>query len=474
MAEERLTALGAWYLDAFPAVRQELGLSFGGFGPRGGPERDRRRSEAREWAAKIGEGPGMRLARRALRQADDAQSAALAESVLTALMQSELRESDREEVWRSIPPALAGEVAPGQDPRAIDQASRAAALAAGLLIAIGARPELSEEGDEKARAFMALEHFVRRLDAARATAQIASPMGPHALHERMWDEFGRYIVPKELAEAALMRLEAELLEAGRIAREIRPGRDIAEILADMSEDCPEGPQELMAAYEAAQAELLEAVGGDFPAVESPEWRLGPAHLHGLLPLAAYVMGGGKYKGRMLVFAGQGPMQAMHMRSRLVLTTAMGGLPGSHLLFSLAGRGDIVQRILLSPYTAPGWSQYAVGYVAERLNRPKVMLLHALDAAQRAARAFADVALHAELADEQRILELLGRSQGLPEEFQRAELAAIWRQPLSGAGPFWLAEELAREVRGRVAAGESPAAAHQRILDRGGMPEEMEA
>ncbi len=474
MAEKQLAALAAWYLEAFPAVRQELGLPFQGFGPRSAPDLERRQAEAREWAGKIGEGPGMRLARRALRQAADGGPASLAEAVLTALVQSELRDESREEVWRAIPDALAGAIGPGQDPRALDQAARAAALAAGLLIAVGAKPEESEAGEPKARAFMALEHYVRALDGARAGAALAGPMGPHAFHELMGDELGRYIVPKELAEAALVRLEAELMEVSRLGREIAPGRDIAEILEDMGEDCPEGPQELMAAYEDAQAEVLRAVGGDFPQAPGPEWQPGPAHLHGLVPLTAYVPGGGARGGRMLVFAGQGPMQVMHMRSRLVLTTAQGGLPGSHLLFSSVGTEDLTRRIVLSPYVALGWSQYAAGYVAERLERPKVRLLQALDAAQRAARAFADVALHAGLAEERRILELLGRPQGLPEEFQQAELAAIWRQPLLGAGPFWLEQAIAEEVRRRVAGGESPAAAHARILGRGGLPEEVEA
>ena len=474
MAEAQSGALGAWYLEAFPAVRQELGLPFGGFGPRDAAERERRRAQAREWAERIGEGPGMRLARRALRQAEDLGPGSIAEAVLTALVQSELRDEDREAVWRAIPDALAGAVGPGQDPRALDQAARAAALAAGLLIAIGAKPEESDQGEAKAEAFMALEHYVRALDAARQTASPGDPIGAHAFHDLMWDELGSYVVPKELAEAALLRLDAELLEVARLGREIAPGRDIAEIIEDMGEDCPEGPQELMAAYEEAQAEVLGAVGGDFPAVRGLEWRPGPAHLHGLLPLTAYVPGDARSPGRMLVFAGQGPMQVMHMRSRLVLTTAQGGSLGSHLLFSSVPAQDLVSRIMLSPYIALGWSQYAAGYAAQRLERPKVQLLQALDAAQRAARAFADVALHAGLADERRILDLLGRPQGLPEEFRQAELAAIWRQPLLGAAPFWLEQAIGEEVRRRVAGGESPAAAHGRILQRGGLPEEVGA
>ncbi len=473
MAEGRQEALTSWYLGAFPVVRQELGLTFQGFGPSGAAALDRRRAEAEDWAREIGEGPLRRVARRAVLEAGDSGSASLAEAILTALIQSELREEDREAVWRAIPPALEGPVPAGQDPRAIDQASRAAALAAGLLLAVGAKPEESEAGEPRAGAFMALEHYVRGLDAARGAAMPESPMGPHALHDLMRDELGMYLVPKELAEAAVVRLEAELLEAGRLAREIAPGRDIAEILEDMAEDRPESPQEVMAAYEEAQEQVRDAVGRDFPAAAAPQLAPGPAQLHGLLPLAAYVPGG-KGGGRLLVFAGQGPMQAMHMHSRLPLTVASAGVPGSHLLFSSLPPTDVLGRIMLSPYVAPGWSQYAAGYAAERIGRPKVRLLAALDAAQRAARAFADVALHAGLADERRILDILGRPQGLPEEFRRAELDAIWRQPLSGAGPFALAQAIAREVLGRVGAGESGAAAHARILARGGLPGEAEA
>lgn len=475
MAEGRTEALTAWYLAAFPAVRQELGLPFAGFGPEGEAALAKRLEEAESWLAEIGPGQGRRLARRALRQAREAGGAALAEGVLTALVQCELRDEGQDEVWRAIPPALAGAVPAGEDPRALEQAVRAAALAAGLLLAVGAKPELSDQGEPRAQAFMALEHYVRRLDAARGAARAQAPMGAHALHDLMQDELGLYLRPKELAEEALVRLEAELLEAARLAREIAPGRDIAEILEEMGEDSPESPAELMAAYQEAQRQVLEVAGGDFPSASPPEWQVGPAQLHGLLPLAAYVPGAGAGGfGRMLVFAGQGPMRAMHMRSRLVLTAAQGGLPGSHLLFSRLGPGDALSRIMLSPYVAPGWSQYAAGYVAERLPRPKVRLLAALDAAQRAARAFADVALHAGLAEESRILDLLGRSQGLPEEFRRAELAAIWRQPLSGAGPFWLEQAIAGEVRQRIAGGETPAAAHARILARGGLPEEVDA
>ncbi len=471
MAEERREALTTWYLGAFPAVRQELGLPFQGFGPLDAAALDRRRAEAADWAREIGEGPGWRLARRAVRGAGDLAS--LAEAVLTALIQSELRAEDREAVWRAIPEALAGPVAARQDPQALDQAARAAALAAGLLLAVGAKPEESEEGEPRARAFMALEHYVRGLDAARGGAAPREPMGPHALHDLMRDELGLYLAPKEMAEQAAVRMEAELLEAGRLAREIAPGRDLGDILADMAEDRPESPQEIMAAYEEALLQVAAAVGQDFPAVPPPGLAPGPAQLHGLLPLAAYVPGG-PGGGRLLVFAPQGPMQAMHMRSRLPLTVAGAGAPGSHLLFSSLRPDDLLARIMLSPCVAPGWSHYAEGYLAERLGRPKVRLLAALDASQRAARAFADVALHAGLADERRILEVLGRPQGLPEEFRRAELDAIRRRPLSAAGPFALAQAIAGEVRGRVAAGEAPLAAHARILARGGLPGEVEA
>ena len=460
-----------WYLAAFPAVRQELGLPFGGFGPQGAEALAQRLAAAERWADAARAGDAMRLARRALHEAQDTNSAALAESVLTALLQSELQGTGREEVLAAIPQALAGPAAAGQDPRELDQAARAAALAAGLLIAIGAKPEESASGEPKAMAFMALEHHVRALDLRRDAAAVRAPMGAHALHDLWRDELGSYLVPKELAEAALVRMDAERHEAVRLAREIAPGTDMPDLLAELGEDCPDGPQELMAAYDETQAELIEAVGGDFPEVAAPRLEPGPSHLHGLLPLAAYVppgLAGGR--GRLLVFAGQGPMRAMHMRSRLALTVAQAGVPGSHLLFSSLPKGATALRILVSPHIATGWSSYAQAYVAERLQRPKVRLVQALDAAQRAARAFADLALHAGLAPEERILEVLGRPQGLPEELQRAELQAIWRRPLSGAGPWWLEQAIRDDVREMRRSGLGPAQAHGRILLRGGMPQ----
>jgi len=473
MAQAKGSSLADWYLSAFPAVRPELGLPFGGFGPRGGPARAARAAQAARWLEETKDGPGMRLARRALRQAQDSEAAGLAEAVLACLVQAELQGAGRDAVCRAVVSALAGEVAAGEDPRALDQAARAAALAAGLLLAVGAEPERAAEGEPGAEAFMALEGFVRAVDAARGAAAARPAIGPHAVYDLLRAETGLAVAPKELAEAAMVRLEAELVEVGRLAREIAPGADLATILGDLAEDRPESPQELMAAYEAAQAEVLAAVGEDFPDVRPPSLAPGPAQLHGLLPLAAYQPGpfaGGR--GRMLVFAGQGPMQAMHMRARLPLTTAQVGVPGSHLLFSLLPAGDLLGRLEVSPYVASAWSGYAAAYVAARLDRPKVRLLAALDAASAAARAFADVALHAELAGEERILAVLGRPQGLPDEFGRAELRALWRLPLAAAGPFALAEAFGDEVRQRAAGGESPRAAHQAILDRGGMPEEV--
>ena len=462
--------LADWYLAAFPAVRQELGLPFGGFGPQDAEARARRSAAAEQWAAAAQAEGAVRLARRALREAHDTSSAALAESVLTALVQSELHGTGREAVLAAIPQALGGAIAQGQDPRDIDQAARAAALAAGLLLAIGAKPEQSASGEPKAMAFMAFEHHVRALDLARDSAAGRAPLGAHALHDLWRDEIGAYLVPKELAEAALVRMDSELHEAVRLAREIAPGSDLPDLLADLGEDCPDGPQELMAAYAEAQAEVLAAVGGDFPEVAAARLEPGPSHLHGLLPLAAYVpsgLAGGR--GRLLVFSGQGPMRAMHMRSRIALTVAQAGLPGSHLLFSSLPEGDTALRILVSPHFATGWSSYAQAYVAERLQRPKVRLVQALDAAQQAARAFADLALHAGLAPEERILEVLGRPQGLPEELRRAELQAIWRSPLSYAAPWWLEQAIRGDVREMLRAGLGPVEAHRRILLRGGAP-----
>jgi len=463
-------ALAGWYLGAFPAVRGELGLGFAGFGPAGPQARAARREEAAERLAALegGDALALRLARRAVREAESGPDDLL-EAVLAAAIAAELRGEGLDRVLEAVPAALAEWPPAGpSDPCRLDAAGEVAALLAGLLVPVGEAPGPARE------ARRALEGFLERCDAARPPAEPRAPLGAHGLHDLMASELGAYLVPRELAEQAFEAMEAELRRARALAREIAPGVPLEELAGDLGEDRPETPGEIVRAYRDAQEEVLAALGEDMPPGRPGlAWRVGPPQLQGLLPLAAYrppdLQGDG---AEILLFPARGPLAAAHARSRLPLTAASLGYPGSHLLFSALPPGDLLRRLALSPHAVRGWSAYAAALAAERLGDPKVALQQALSAAQAAARAFADAALHAGLAGEGRIAEAIARPLGLPEALAQAELAELRRRPLSGIAPFWAPQAIARAVRDLCEGGRTLREAHEAILAGGGSPEEV--
>ncbi len=469
------------YLGAFGVERQEVGDGFRGFGDGPGP------AALEQLRARLGEA---RAARRALlqrllwragrrgaqRQADPSVAAG---EVLGALVLAELHgESERQEVLAALPGHLAAALAcAGDGPLGAGSrafGAQAASLAAGLLLARGAQPELAEAGDVLGIAFMACEHFVRGLDAMAETPG-AEPMGAHPYADLLLAESGARLLPKEIAEAAFTAMHAELREAHRIARLIAPGEDLYAVVQGIGEDAPEHEGELAEAYRAARDAVAAAVADDFPAASAPlEIALAPAHLHGLLPLTAYLpRSASDPAGTVLVSQALGPMQSAHARARTYLAMAHDGLPGSHLLFCAAGE-DKLRRLLLSPFAAQGWALYAARFAAGRMGSEKVQLVAALDGAQRAARAFADAALHAQIAPRAQILEVLANALGLPEPLAEGELQAVARQPGSGALPWWLAQDIADRVRRAQDGGATLRAAHEAVLAGGALPQMEEA
>ncbi len=466
------------FLGAFGVERQEAGLGFQGFGENPAP------GEIARLMARIEEAPGARRAlvrrllaraeRRAQLRAGDLASAG--GEVLGALVLGELHgDAERTAVLAALPGhlalALRGARGQGIDPQARSFGAQASSLAAGLLLARGANPELAEEGDPLAAGFMACEHFVGGLDRL-PTAEEPAPMGPHPYADLLLAESGQSIIPKDLAEAALTAMQAELREAQTIARRIAPGEDIFDVVAGIGEDAPEGEAELLAAYRTAQEEVRAAVGDDFPAAETRlDIALAPSQLHGLLPLTAYLPPSREdAAGTVLLSQALGPMKSAHARARTYLAIAHDGVPGSHLLFAATG-SDTLRRLLLSPFAAQGWAIYAARYAAGRLGSQKVLLIAALDAAQRAARAFADAALHAGIAARREITGQLSEALSLPEAMAEAELLAVARQPGGAALPWWIAGDIAQRVRQEVARGATPRAAHARVLSEGALAQE---
>ncbi|MDA8347030.1 MAG: DUF885 family protein [Thermaerobacter sp.] len=469
------------YLSAFGVERQEAGQGFEGFGEGPMPE------EIERLQQRLGEAPAARRAllsrllwraeRRGAQRAVDPSVAA--GEALGAMVLAELHgDAERAAVLQSVPAHLGAAIsgAQGRPLRGVARsfAAQAASLAAGLLLARDANPERAEEGDPLALGFMACEHFVRGLDAL-GEAPLEQPMGAHPYADFLYAESGVPLLPKEVAEAAMTAMQAELREARRIARQIAPGEDLFEVVEGIGEDAPENEAELLDVYRAARDGVAAAVAGDFPAAQAAlEISLAPAQLHGLLPLTAYLPPSqSDPAGTVLLSQALGPMQSAHARARTYLAMAHDGIPGSHLLFS-AAKGDTLRRLLLSPFAAQGWALYAARYAAERLGSEKILLIAALDAAQRAARAFADAALHAGIAPRAQILAALSDALSLPEALAEAELHALSHQPGSGALPWWLAVDIGERVRRDVEGGSTARAAHEAILAGGALPPVQEA
>ncbi len=469
------------YLGAFGVERQEAGEAFQGFGE--GPDP----GEISRLQARISEAPAARrallsrlLGRARMRGEERAKNPAeAAGEVLAALVQAELRgDAERQAVLEATPPYLSAVLRRARG-GTLSQGTRsfgvqAASLAAGLLLARGADAELAEQGDLLGRGFLACEHFVRGLDELQAAPQ-EGPMGAHPYADLLLAEAGARVYPKELAEAAMTALLAEMREARRIARQISPGEDLFEVVAGIGEDAPENEAELLEAYREARAAVEAAVAADFPAPQAKlEIALAPAQLHGLLPFTAYLPpSAADPAGTVILSQALGPMTSAHARARTLLACAHDGVPGSHLLFA-AAQGDRLRRLLLSPYAAQGWALYGARYAAERLGSEKVSLIAALDSARRAGRAFADVALHAGLAAREDVQRILSDALSLPEGMAEAEVQGVARQPGYAALPWWLAQDIADRVRGAVAAGGRLKDVHAQILAQGALGGQEEA